>query len=131
MDKATFLRREYDRLLASGGYMYSAWRDNFERFQADLWDMTPNSQAWRFLAPIDPGLGIAPGNVEWHFPRIRRVTAKPKAAPVKAKAKPKPPKLTKEEKAEQKRAVELARREAKRAAIAEEYKRWEERRRAG
>ena len=131
MDKSKFLRDEYQRIMASGQFVYSAWRDSEDRFLADMWDITPNWQARRLLAPIDPSLGFAPDNVEWHFPRIRRpltaIKPKPKPEPIKVKPKPRP-KPTPVEKAAKKKADELARIEAKRAALAEEFRRWEQRR---
>ncbi|MBW6421621.1 hypothetical protein KX729_09230 [Rhizobium sp. XQZ8] len=128
MDKNKFLRDEYKRIMATGQFVYSAWRDSEDRFIADMWDRTPNQQNRRLLAPVDPRFGFAPDNVEWQFPRIKRQVAiqpKPKPEPVKVKPKPRP-KPVPVEKAAKKKADELARREAKRAALAGEFRKWEQ-----
>lgn len=129
MRKNLILRAEYERIFKSWEYLWSGWRESYDQFKADLWDMTPTSgRSGRFLAPIEAELGFTPGNVEWHYPKVR----KPKAAnkvkvPTKARngMSKKPKGLT----APQKRAAEKLRlkaeKQAKREALAAEFMRWE------
>jgi hypothetical protein len=127
MDKVKFLRREYKRVMASGAFVSEAWRMSEDRFLADLMDRTPNYRSGRFLAPIDGTLGYAPDNVEWHFEPSLRLKMKlaSKKQPLKKalvrKAKPEKPTAT------QLRAKMEAEREARRQALVNEFKRWEQR----
>jgi hypothetical protein len=131
MLKAKFLRREYKRVIQSGTYVWSGWRVSYERFEADLWDRTPTRTSTLFLVPKDAELGFAPDNVEYHYRPSTRLSTrvvkpkartKPKRKPVKPKAVPSTP--------EQKKQAELAAREARRAKLVEEFKRWEQVRQA-
>jgi len=126
MLKERFLIAQYERMLSTGDFVAEQWRSSRERFIADMWDRTPTSGNGRRLEPIEAELGFSPDNVEWRFRRV-----KPKVvASKKATAKPKPPAIDRREiapkptKAERKQA-EVALKEAKRRAIAEEYERWE------
>jgi len=125
MDKEAFLRSEYERILASGDYVWSAWRDSFDRFQAELWDMVPSWRAGRHLAPRDKELGFGPGNVEWHFRKAQKIVKSPKTAkkplPEKAKVTKVPPPT-----AAEKKRLEMAAREERRQRLAGEFRRWEE-----
>lgn len=129
MDKQSFLCSEYERLMSSGEYVWSGWRDSFERFQADLWDMTPTSSAGRYLAPKDMELGFSPDNVEWHF---RKISPIGKTTKVKNKVNA-PPSRTKKAKrapltaAEKKSLAEIAK-EQRRRKLAEEFEYWERKR---
>lgn len=127
MMKEKFLRGEYDRIIASGEFMYSAWRDNFEVFCNDLWDMTPNYRSHRFVAMVDKSLGFSPGNIEFHFeqPRERNVLRKQKP---KVKTQKTTKKTVRAVPKDQRKALEAAAREARRKQLAEEFKRWEQRR---
>lgn len=129
MDKQSFLRGEYERLMSSGEYVWSGWRDSLERFQADLWDMTPTSSAGRYLAPKERELGFSPDNVEWHFRKIRPIgkTTKVKnklAAPSSTAKEAKRTPLTA---AEKKSMAEIAK-EQRRRKLAEEFEYWERKR---
>jgi hypothetical protein len=127
MDRSRFLRSEYERITSAGVFVWSDWRDSFERFQADLWDMTPTAGInGRFLAPKDKSLGYTKDNVEWHYPRVRqpeqrtRAKARKTAKPALADGKTSAPKLT----AAQKSAALQAQKQAKREALAAEFLRW-------
>lgn len=84
MDKEQFLRDEYARIIISGEFVASEWRDSVERFIADLWDMTTFNKAGRYLAPKDKTLGYSRDNVEFHFDKAKRAVTsnKPKKANV-------------------------------------------------
>ncbi|MDG3576959.1 hypothetical protein SAMN05880582_101536 [Rhizobium sp. RU20A] len=130
MDKQSFLCNEYERMIGSGEYVWSGWRDSFERFQADLWDMTPTSSAGRYLAPKDRELGFSPDNVEWHFRKTRPIGKMTKVRKNKIQA---PPSRTKKVKrapltaAEKKNLAETAK-EERRRKLAEEFEYWERKR---
>lgn len=136
MKKELFLRAEYDRIIVSGDYVWSGWRYSYERFQADLWDMTPTSgRSGRFLAPIEAELGLVPGNVEWHYSKVRKPKASIKIQ-VARKIKDRVKNTTKPKAATpaQKRAAEKkqlqAEKQARREALAAEFMKWENQRRA-
>lgn len=136
MDKHRFLRGEYERILGSGDYVWSGWRDSFDRFRADLWDMTPAWISGRYLAARDKELGFSPDNVEWHFRKSRALEKPAKSArPLRAggKGAPKQPRKATQKPltaAERKRLGEIAR-EERRQRLAEEFRRWEAVRRQG
>jgi hypothetical protein len=128
MDKDTFLRLQYLRMINSDEFVVEQWRSSMGRFINDLWERTPTSPGRRFLQPLDPSLGFSPDNVEWQFPKVKRkrgsrapVHANPKPAGKKAPVKP--------TKAEIK-ASKAAAREGRRKAIAEQYQSWERERAA-
>jgi len=126
MDKSIFLRGEYDRIVTSGDYVWSGWRDSFDRFQADLWDRTPSWRANRHLAPRDPKFGFAPENVEWHF------TSRKVATAIKAKShrdKSKSSRTNKPTPAERRAAAATAK-EERRQKLVETFRKWEPPRRA-
>jgi hypothetical protein len=130
MLKEAFLRDEYNRIMASGEYVWSGWRDSYVRFRTDLWDMTPSGRCGRFLAAIDPGLGLAPGNVEWHYPQVRKAKAAKKVqVETRTKSWVKKAKKPKTLSPAQKRAAEKLRlqaeKQAKREALAAEFMKWE------
>jgi hypothetical protein len=128
MDKVKFLQREYERIVASGAFVTEAWHVSEERFVADLLDRTPNYCSGRFLAPKDKTLGYSWDNVEWHFERSARLKAKTaKKKPAKPKKvilrKTRPEKPTSQDV----RAKAVAEREARRQALVDEFRRWEQR----
>lgn len=127
MDKHRFLRSEYERIMVSGDYVWSGWRDSYEGFQADLWDMTPTGNSGRYLAPRDKELGFSPDNIEWHFRKVRsakrtKAQRKPTKRPGRKgeKAVPQPVTAT-----ERRRLAEMAK-EERRRQLAEEFRRGEE-----
>ena len=115
MRKETFLRKEWERITASGDYVWSEWRNSFERFHDDLIDMTPATCKGRFLAPKDKRLGYGLGNVEYHFPPVRTAVqvygSKGAAAPTTRQSASK--------------AAELAEKQEKRAKLADQFRKWE------
>jgi hypothetical protein len=116
MEKDSFLRLQYLRMLNSEEFVVEQWRSSIDRFLRDLWDRTPTSPRERFLAPIDPSLGYSPDNVEWQFPKIRK-----RAGALRESGSD----LTRAERKQIEQAARQAEREAKRKAIAEEIARWE------
>jgi hypothetical protein len=83
MDKETFLRLQYLRMMNSEDFVVERWRSSVDRFIGDIWDRTPTAPVGRFLEPIDPSLGFSPENVEYHFRRVRpksEADRKPKSA---------------------------------------------------
>jgi hypothetical protein len=125
MDKETFLRLQYLRMINSDEFVVEQWRSSIDRFVADMWDRTPTKPTARFLAPVDPTLGFSPDNVEWQFPKIgKRGMRKAKTAP-KIHQQEIAPRPTKAERKAIKLAEAAAAREAKLKAIAEEFARWE------
>lgn len=44
MDEGRFLRSEYDRITVSRMFVWSGWRDSFELFRSDLWDIRLHGQ---------------------------------------------------------------------------------------
>lgn len=76
MDKETFLRLQYLRMINSDDFVVEQWRSSIDRFIADMWDRTPPQHGRRFLTPVDPTLGFSPDNVEWQFPKIKAKPAK-------------------------------------------------------
>jgi hypothetical protein len=123
MRKEAFLRAEWERINGSGDFVWSEWRNSYERFRDDLWDMTPMGIGDRFLAVRDKTMGFTRGNVEWHYPAVRLPTpVKIKRAAVKPK---KPRKVTPAERQAAKKAAELADKEERRQRLADEFKKWE------
>jgi hypothetical protein len=113
MDKVSFLRLQYLRMLNSEEFVVEQWRSSIDRFLKDLWDRTPNTPRERFLAPIDPTLGYAPDNIEWQFPKVKQRAGQGRQG------------ITREERKSAEKAARLAQREAKRQAIADEIARWD------
>ncbi|WP_208247838.1 hypothetical protein WGT02_28535 (plasmid) [Rhizobium sp. T1470] len=126
MDKRAFLRQQYLAILASADPVCARWRSGFESFYDDMIDITPSSAGRRFLGCKDKETGFEPGNVEWHYHRS--------PGPVRA-LKPKKPKTKRRgRKAANKDPVaslhgEAERKEERRQMIADQYRRWEEKRR--
>lgn len=79
VDKRAFLEVEHQRIKSSEICFWPKWRDSFEAFQDDIWEIVPTWPADRYLAPRDPRLGIIPGNIEGHFKR-RHASAEAKPA---------------------------------------------------
>lgn len=136
MDKRTFLFQEYERIRASGQVIWPDWQSNFERFLADLSDMTPKWIGERYLAPRKKELGIVPGNVEWHFKK--RPVSKVATSKIPSKSSKKPSLKTPAAKgprkalsAAEKRGLAQAGREMRLQRLADEFKRWEDARRVG
>lgn len=127
MDRERFLREEHARIVASGEFMASEWRDSVDRFVADLWDMTDFQKAGRYLAPKDKSLGFSRDNVEYHFkgPLKRVSSAKPfKTTARKAKVEKAKPQIPT---ASERRAAEAAARLERRRKLAEQVLAWERR----
>lgn len=124
MDKESFLRLQYLRMINSDEFVVEVWRSSCDRFLRDMWERTPSQPGRRFLAPVDATLGFSLDNVEWQFPRIK---SKSSIAIRPATAIPTKPTVIRATKAERK-AIKLAEaagaREAKRHSIAGELAAW-------
>ncbi|TQX90258.1 MULTISPECIES: hypothetical protein [unclassified Rhizobium] len=122
MDKDSFLRLQYLRMINSDEFVVEQWRSSIDRFIADMWERTPTVPGRRFLAPVDPTLGFSPDNVEWQFPRIKsRSKAK---IPSKQVVREIAVRLTKAERMVIKQAERELAIEEKRKAIAAELAAW-------
>lgn len=119
MDREKFLREEHARIVSSGEFVASEWRDSVDQFIADIWDMTSFTKAGRFLATRDATLGFSPDNVECHFhgPTRPTVSSKPK------KVKKRSAKITAMN--AECRAVEAAARFKRRKKLVEAVLAWE------
>lgn len=126
MDKDTFLRLQYVRMMNSEEFVVERWRSSVGRFLADMWARTPAKPGRRFLSPVVPSLGFSPDNVEWQFPKIKaKQLSTKKARMVEAKSSPEVEKRpTKAERKANERAHTLAVREKKRQVIAQELAAW-------
>lgn len=127
MDKEAFLRLQYLRMVNSDDFVAERWRSSCDRFLADMWDRTPISPGARFLSPIDSKLGYSPDNVEWRFPKVRK-RGHAKTAP--SDSQPAPREVLKRLTKDERRANEIAAKEARLKAIADEFLRWERVRRS-
>lgn len=124
MDKETFLRTQYLRMLNSEQFVAEQWRSSIDRFLADLWDRTPSTPGKRFLEPIDPDFGYSPDNVEWQFKKIAKKAVAVRVSQKTSKA-PERESLSRLTKTERK-ANEQAAKEEQRKAIAVELAEWNE-----
>ena len=134
MLKEALLRHEYDRIISSGEYFYSAWRESYEVFRAALWDMTPTYGGKRDLAPIDPALDFSPGNVEFQFkgsPKVRAATRRAKPGEIRKTVSTEPPTKPTRLSSADKKAIREASRLARRQELAAEFQRWNELRASG
>jgi hypothetical protein len=134
MDKERFLRLEHARILASGEFVTSEWRDSEDRFVADLWDMTYSRKGGRYLAPKDRSLGYVRDNVEFHFDGPARRLSSAKSL------KPRMLEFSPITKTVQTKATNLAKRNAtkktpaprdRRRRVAEQALAWDRRRKGG
>ena len=129
MDKESFLRLQYLRMINSDDFVAEQWRSSVDRFITDMWDRTPNSPVGRFLEPIDPMLGFSPDNVEYHFRRVRKKSDSGRKPTFTAPSQSIPAAVPRPTKAERKallRADAALAREAKRREIAAELRGWED-----